>query len=57
MTAQEIRDYRSVSKMLIEVEERTKLLENLKKFKVCLNEEELFALSLSSKFKSTLFGL
>ena len=42
MTAQEIREYQLVSKKLVEVEEKTKLLADLKKRKVCLGEEEVF---------------
>ena len=41
MTAKEIREYRIVSTKLVEVEEKTKLLEELKKRKVCLGEEEM----------------
>ena len=52
MTAREIREYRTVCSKLVEVEERCKLLEQLKKHKVCLNEEEMVAHSLSSKFKA-----
>ena len=51
MTAKEIREFRSVSKKLVEVEERSKLLEQLKKHKVCLSEEEMFSHNLCSKFK------
>ena len=52
MTAKEIREYRTVCKKLVEVEEKTKLLEELKKRKVCLREEELFFRNLQSKFKN-----
>ena len=51
MTAKEVREFRNVSKKLVEVEERNKMLEKLKKHKVCFNEEEGFALSLGSKLK------
>ena len=51
MTAKEIREFRTVSSKLIEVEERCKLLEQLNKYKVGLNEEEMFTHSFSSKFK------
>ena len=51
MTAKEIREYGNVSRKLVEVEERSKLLEQLKKHKVCFNEEEGFARSLGSKMK------
>ena len=51
MNAKEIREYRTVSRKLVEVEERSKLLEQLKKHKVCLSEEEMFAQNLSSKMK------
>ena len=47
MNAKEIREYRTVSRKLVEVEERSKLLEQLKKHKVCLSEEEMFAQNLS----------
>ena len=51
MTAKEIREYRTVCSKLVEVEERCKLLEQLKKHKVTLNEEEMFAHRLSKKLK------
>ena len=51
MTAKEVRGFRSVCKKLVEVEEKTKMLEELKKRKICLNEEEKFIHSLHSKFK------
>ena len=51
MTAKEIREYRTISKQLVEVEERSKMLEQLKKHKVCLSEEEMFSHNLCSKFK------
>ena len=47
MTVKEVRSYRSVSKKL--VEERSKVLEKLKKRRVCLGEEEKFVLSLTNK--------
>ena len=52
MTAQEVREFRSVSKKLIEAEERNKLLKSLLKSKVCLREEELFMQKIDSKFKA-----
>ena len=51
MTAKEIREYRSLSKKLVEIEEKSKLLEQLKKRRVCLNEEEAFVHKLLGKFK------
>ena len=51
MTAKEIREYRTISKKLVEVEEKNKLLEELKRRKVCLGEEEMFITSLQNKFK------
>ena len=51
MTAKEIRKYRTISKQLVEVEERAKMLEQLKKHKVCLSEEEMVSHNLCSKFK------
>ena len=52
MTAKEIREYRTVSRKLVDVEERSKLLEKMKGQSVCFNEEEGFAQSLGLKFKS-----
>ena len=52
MTAKEVRDYRSTSKKLVEVEEKTKLLEELRRRKVCLGEEEIFFHNLQEKFKT-----
>ena len=51
MTAKEIREYRNVSKKLVEVEERSKMLEKLKKHKVCFSEEEGFVRDMGSKMK------
>ena len=51
MTAREEREYRAVSRKLVEVEERTKLLEELKRRKVCLGEEERFVQKMKTKFK------
>ena len=51
MTAKEVREYKSVCKKLVQIEERTKLLEELRKRKVCLGEEEVFVQKLQSKFK------
>ena len=50
MTAKEVRQYRNVSKKLAEVEARSRLLEDLKKNKVCLAEEECFVQQESNKF-------
>ena len=52
MTAQEVRMFRNVSKKLVEVEQRTKLLEELRKKNVCLNEEEWFVQKSCEKFKT-----
>ena len=51
MTTQEIREYRTTCKKLVEIEERSKLLEELRKKNVCLREEELFIQGLKNKFK------
>ena len=51
MTAREVREYRSVCKRLVEIEEKSKMLEELKKRKICLPEEEIFMGSLRRKFK------
>ena len=42
MTALEVRDYRGTSKKLVEAEERSKMLKDLLRSKVCLGEEEIF---------------
>ena len=52
MTAKEVRAFRTASKRLVETEEKSKLLEELKKRRLCLGEEERFVLSLQSKFKN-----
>ena len=44
MTAKEVREFRNVCKKLADVEERSKLLDNLKKNRVCLASEEGFVL-------------
>ena len=51
MAAQEVREYRTLSKKLVEIEEKGKMLEKLQKRRVNLNEEELFVQNLQSKFK------
>ena len=51
MTAKEVRDYRSLSKKLVGIEETAKLMEGLKNRRICLAEEEMFVLNLTSKFK------
>ena len=51
MSAQEIRLYRSMCKKLVETEERSKLLDELKKRHICLGSEEVFVQSLVKKFK------
>ena len=56
MTAKEIREFRTVSNKLVEVEERCKLLEQLKKYKIGFNEEEMFTDSFSKKFKILVKG-
>ena len=57
MTAKEVRSYRTMCKKLVEIEERAKLLEELKKRKICLGEEEMFVRNLQSKFKVLVFIL
>ena len=52
MTAREEREYRNVSKKLAGVEERSKLLDELKKRKICLAEEEEFVLKETKKLKT-----
>ena len=51
MTAKEVRAFRTMSKKLVEAEKKSKLLEELKKRRLCLGEEERFVQSLQSKFK------
>ena len=51
MTAREVREYRSVCKRLVEIEEKSKMLEELKRRKICLPEEEIFMRGLRNKFK------
>ena len=51
MTAMEVRNYCTVSKKLAEVEARSKLLEELKKNRVCLAEEEYFVQQETNKLK------
>ena len=51
MTAKEIRLYRTASKKLVEIEEKSKLMEELKKRQICLGEEEAFVKKLHCKFK------
>ena len=52
MTAREEREYRNVSKRLAGVEERSRLLDELKKRKICLAEEEEFLLKETRKLKT-----
>ena len=51
MAAREIRGFRSMSKKLVETEERSKLLNELKKRHICLGSEEVFVQNLVKKFK------
>ena len=51
MTAKEVRDYRNVCKKLIEVEEKTKLFQVLRKQGVNIPEEEYQVQKVFSKFK------
>ena len=51
MTAKEVREYRNVCKKLVEVEERSKLLEVLRKKGVTLSEEEYHIQKIFSKFR------
>ena len=51
MVAKEVREFRTASKKLVEVEEKSKMLLELRKKKVSLTEDELFVQNLNSKFK------
>ena len=51
MVAKEVREFRTTSKKLVMCEERSKLLLDLRKKRVCLSEEEIFVQNLHSKFK------
>ena len=51
MVAKEVRELRTVSKKLVECEEKSKMLLELRKKKVCLSEEEMFVQNLHTKFK------
>ena len=51
MTAKEVRDYRNVCKKLIEVEEKTKLFQVLRKQGVNIPEEEYQVQKVFSRFK------
>ena len=53
MSAKEVREYRAVSKRLVEVEERSRLLEKLISRKVGLAEEEGFVLKELEKYRNT----
>ena len=53
MSAKEVREYRAVSKRLVEVEERSRLLEKLIARKVGLAEEEGFVIKEISKYRNT----
>ena len=52
MTAQEVRMFRNICKKLTEVEQRTKLLEELRRKNVCLSEEEWFVQKTFNKCKT-----
>ena len=51
MAAKEVRELRTISKKLVMIEEKNKLLLELRKKKICLPEEEMFVQNLHSKFK------
>ena len=51
MTAMEVREYRGVSKKLVEAEERSKMLNCLLKNGVCLTEDEKYSHSTNLKFR------
>ena len=51
MTASEIREFRNISKKLVEAEEKCKLLKELQRHKISLGEEEVFAHNQANKFK------
>ena len=51
MAAKEEREYRNVTKKLAGVEERAKLLDELRRRKLCLAEEEEFVLKETRKFR------
>ena len=51
MTAKEVREFRNASKKLVEVEERSKLLNELKRRNVCLGEEEYHVQKTINKFR------
>ena len=52
MAALEEREYRSVCKKLARNEERSKLLNDMRKNKVCMADEEEFILHTTNKFKA-----
>ena len=52
MAAKEVREYRRTVKKLVEVEARSRLLEQLIDRKIGLNEEENFAQSQIGKFRA-----
>ena len=51
MTAREVRVYKNTCLKLVEIEERSKLLEELRKKNLGLREEELFTQNFVNKFK------
>ena len=51
MAAKEVREYRTLSKKLVEIEERGRMLVRLQKKRIFLTEEELFVQNLQTKFK------
>ena len=51
MVAKEVRELRTLSKKLVEIEEKGKMLVRLQKKKICLPAEELFVKKMQSKFK------
>ena len=52
MTAKEVREYRVISRRLVEVEERSRLLEKLIARKLGLAEEEGFVMKEAAKHKN-----
>ena len=52
MVAKEVREFRTLSKKLVEIEEKGKMLVKLQKKKICLSAEELFVKGLQAKFKT-----
>ena len=52
MTAREEREFRKISKKLAEVEARSKLLDDMKKKRVCLADVECLIQKISNKFQT-----